>query len=157
MLLFGLRQVRLFLHDAAMKQAILARVVEKMTADTGVIIAHSLGTVVAYEALCAHPQWPVHTLITLGSPLGIAHLVFNVLTPRPQDRRGIWPPGLRRWVNLADTGDIVALVKKLAPLFGPVKDDLVYNGWHSHDAAIYLSARRTGQAVAEGLACSGGP
>jgi pimeloyl-ACP methyl ester carboxylesterase len=28
-------------------------------ADTAVLIGHSLGSVVAYEALCAHPEWSV--------------------------------------------------------------------------------------------------
>jgi hypothetical protein len=33
-----------------------------------VVIAHSLGTVVAYEALYAHPGLQVDLLVTLGSP-----------------------------------------------------------------------------------------
>jgi hypothetical protein len=31
-------------------------------------VGHSLGSVAAYEALCAHPQWPVRALATLGPP-----------------------------------------------------------------------------------------
>jgi hypothetical protein len=53
---------------------------------------------------------------------------------------------------LADTGDIVALEKSLAPLFGAVDDRLLYNGWHSHDAANYLSSGITGSALAAALA-----
>ena len=149
-LLFGLRQVRLFLHHQETKRAILKMVHEAISADTRIIIGHSLGSIVAYEALCESPR-NVHTLVTVGSPLGIRALVFDALTPRPQGNRGVWP-GVRRWVNLADTGDIVALEKSLAPLFGAVDDRMLYNGWHSHDAANYLSSGITGSALAAALA-----
>lgn len=142
------REAYLFLHDDALKQAILARVAEQVSSRTRIVIAHSLGSIVAYEALCRNPQWPVETLITIGSPLGIAPMIFDALTPAPIDGKGAWPAGLKRWVNIADKGDVVALEKKLAPLFGCVEDVMVFNGWHSHDARCYLTARETGLAVA---------
>lgn len=154
-LLFGLRQVRRFVHDASLKKAVLERVAERVGADTRVFVAHSLGSVVAYEALCAHPQWRVDTLLTLGSPLGIRHLVFDALTPSPQNGRGVWP-NVRRWVNIADQGDIVSLEKALAPSFGPVEDRLIYNGWSSHDVRRYLSGREAGEVIAAALASGSG-
>ena len=155
-LLFGLRQVRSFLHDPGVKRLALERLAERIAPNTRVLIAHSLGSVVAYEALCANPQWKVDTFVTLGSPLGIPGLVFDVLTPRPQNGRGAWPH-VRRWVNVADQGDIVALQKTLAPSFGPVDDRLVHNGWKAHDVTHYLSARTTGEALAAALAADTGP
>jgi hypothetical protein len=149
-LLFGLRQVRLFLHDADFKQLILARVAELVSPNTRVVVAHSLGSIVAYEALCLCVNWKIHTLVTIGSPLGIRHLVFDVLTPKPVEGRGTWPR-VQRWVNIADRGDIVALEKALAPRFGPVENILVYNGWKSHDATRYLNTREVGAAVAAAL------
>ena len=92
--------------------------------DTRVMVGHSLGSVVAYEALCAHPQWPVRALVTLGSPLGIRNLIFDRLVPAPRLRptagrvRGRGRGRVRSWVNVADEGDVVALVKDLRPLFG---------------------------------------
>lgn len=154
MLLFGLRQVRIFLHDAELKRAVLERVAEHVAPDTRVVVAHSLGSIVAYEALCAHPEWRVDTFLTLGSPLGIRHLVFDALTPQPRDGRGAWP-NVRRWVNIADQGDIVALQKELAPVFGQVEDRWIYNGWRAHDVGRYLSARETGQVIAAALATGG--
>ncbi|MFF4352642.1 hypothetical protein [Streptomyces sp. NPDC001530] len=74
-----------------------------------VVIAHSLGSVVAYEALWELPETPVELLVTLGSPLALPHAVFPRLQPAPQQARGARPPGVRRWVNLADPGDLVAL------------------------------------------------
>jgi hypothetical protein len=154
-LLLGLRQVRRFLHEEAIKQAVLERVRAVVTSETRVLVGHSLGSIVAYEALCAHDEWNVDVLVTLGAPLGIPELVFDQLTPRPIDGMGAWPR-VRRWVNVADRGDIVALAKKLSPLFRApdgrsVFDILVYNGWQSHSAERYLSARETGAAIAEGL------
>ncbi|QUQ64605.1 serine peptidase [Kutzneria sp. CA-103260] len=78
-----------------------------------VVIAHSLGSVVAYEALWACPEARLDALITLGSPLALPHAVFPRLQPVPQNDRGARPPGVARWVNLADPGDLVAV-----PRFG---------------------------------------
>jgi hypothetical protein len=151
-LIFGLKQVRSYLHDLELKHEVLKRVEQKVTAETQLIVAHSLGTVVAYEALCANLEWRVHSLITLGSPLGIPNLVFEALTPPPVEGRGRWP-GVTSWVNIADQGDIVALVKELAPLFdgGRIEDQTVNNGWESHNVVRYLTAVETGTAIARGL------
>jgi hypothetical protein len=153
--IFALKQVYLYLHDLEMKQSILQRVSEKVSTDTQVIIAHSLGSVVAYEALCAHPEWNVHTLVTCGSPLGIPNLVFDRLVPSPENRVGMWP-NVREWFNISDRGDIVALQKDIAPYFtnqdgATIIDLLVYNGWESHSAENYLTAKETGAAIVTGL------
>ncbi|MFD8967973.1 hypothetical protein ACFV0C_23770 [Streptomyces sp. NPDC059568] len=56
-----------------------------------VIVAHSLGSVIAYEALCAHPDWPDLTLVTLGSPLAVRGVVFDRLAPPPPAGRPAGP------------------------------------------------------------------
>jgi hypothetical protein len=90
--------------------------------------------------------------VTLGSPLGIRNLIFEALDPAPQNGTGVWPPGIKQWVNIADSGDVVALVKDLASRFGPpVTDRLVDNGAKAHDATRYLTTRELGDAVAIGL------
>jgi pimeloyl-ACP methyl ester carboxylesterase len=134
-----------------MRMAVQDRVSGVITNDTRIVVAHSLGSVVAYEALCAHPEWNVDTLITLGSPLGIRKLVFDILQPAPSNARGTRPK-VRQWINIADEGDIVALEKKLDPLFGGVDDRSVYNGWKSHDVKRYLTAKVTAEAIASGFA-----
>jgi hypothetical protein len=149
-LIFALKQVRRYLYDKELKDKILQRVTDKVTQETRVIIGHSLGSVVAYEALCANPQWNVHTLVTLGSPLGIQNLIFDALTPSPENGQGV-SPNVEQWFNIADKGDIVALEKELAPYFGSLTDLLVHNGWESHDVTRYLNAKETGRAVATGL------
>jgi pimeloyl-ACP methyl ester carboxylesterase len=157
-MLFDLQQVRRYMTDLQVRRAALDRVAAGIGADTRVLVGHSLGSVVAYEALCAHPDWPVRALVTLGSPLGIRNLIFDRLVPVPAAEgsgrvRGGWPHGVRSWVNVADAGDVVALVKDLRPLFGDqVACYLVHNGSHAHDVRPYLTAGETGAAIAAGLA-----
>ncbi len=87
-----------------------------------VVIAHSLGTVVTYEALWAYPDLSADLLITLGSPLGMRP-VLSRLEPGITQSQGARPPGVRRWVNVADLGDPVAVPRKLRELFPGVTFD----------------------------------
>jgi hypothetical protein len=150
-----LAQVRRYLTEPETHRQVQDQVAAAITEDTRVLVGHSLGSVVAYEALCAHPEWPVTTLVTTGSPLGIPRLVFDRLRPTPQNGRGHWPRGVERWTNLCDRYDFVALVKELAPLFGngaqKVDDVPVHNGWKAHAIEHHLTARETGAAIAAGL------
>lgn len=146
-----LRQVRRYFEEPYIRREARRILSEAIQPDTVLVVGHSLGTVVAYEVLCAGAH-PVDTFVTLGSPLGLPNLVFDRLEPPPAFGRGVWPPSVRRWVNIADLGDPVAAVKALAPLFGEgVVDTLVDNEAHAHDVAPYLTAKATGCVIAEAL------
>lgn len=154
-LIHFIKQVHRYFAEPGLREQARERVAREVDSDTRVVVAHSLGSVVAYEALCAHPAWPVRVLVTLGSPLGIPNLIFDQLEPSPAGGLGAWPGEVRRWVNIADRGDGVALVKQLRPCFGDgerVADLQVSNGAHAHDISPYLTAVETGQAIAAGLA-----
>lgn len=151
-LISDLKQVRRYLDEPEVRRSACASIERAITSDTTVIIAHSLGSVVAYEALCAKPAWPVRTFVTIGSPLGISNLIFDKLEPKPEGGVGIWPQGIVRWFNIADKGDVVALVKQLASRFGShIRDHLIDNGAKAHDATRYLTSKELGDAVASGL------
>lgn len=151
-LLFDLKQVRRYLHEPEIRREACASVEQAVGPNTAVIIAHSLGSVVAYEAICTHPEWPVKTLVTLGSPLGIRNLIFERLIPTLSRGIGVWPKGIKRWINIADKGDVVALVKELGSCFGSgITDCLINNGAKAHDATRYLTSKELGDAVACGL------
>lgn len=150
MMILSLKQVRLYLTDNAIRDEAQARIARCVTDDTRVLIGHSLGSVVAYEALCAHPEWPVRTFVTLGSPLGVRRLIFDRL--RPGDNGG-WPGSVVSWANIADDGDVVALRKDLGALFGErVRTTIVHCGAKAHDVTRYLTAEAVGRAIASGLA-----
>ena len=150
---FNLKQVSAYFHDDTFRNIALRQIEKAITDDTRVLIGHSLGSVIAYEALCAHRSWPITTLITLGSPLGIRNLIFDQLRPPPVSGSGVWPgEAVSQWFNIADSGDVVALVKDLRPLFGSrVENFLVHNGVTAHSASPYLTARETGRAIISGL------
>jgi pimeloyl-ACP methyl ester carboxylesterase len=123
---------------------------ETVGPETQLIVAHSLGTLVAYEGLCAHPEWGVTTLITIGCPLA-NEVVHPWLEPCPVDGRGVWPGSVRRWVNVADRNDPAA-ASSLADRFdGRVVEFTVDNGHRAHDPEPYLNNRWTGEAVADAL------
>jgi alpha-beta hydrolase superfamily lysophospholipase len=149
----NLKQVTAFLTKPEVKERVLERVAEEMTPDTRVIIGHSLGSIVVYEYLARSSPPQVELLVTAGSPLGIPNLVFERLTPAPTGGVGVWPGGVAGWVNVADADDVVALRKRLAPLFAApdgragVQDRLVDNGEEPHASSRYLNAEPTGAAL----------
>jgi hypothetical protein len=152
-MVFDLKQVRRYMQDRQLREAARAVVGKLITAETQVVVAHSLGSVVAYETLTALPGHSVRALVTLGSPLGIDRLIFNKLDPSPDHGLGSWPgPEHLVWTNVADGGDVVALEKDLRPRFGPrVINTVVHNGAHAHAVTAYLTDKLTGAAIAGGL------
>jgi hypothetical protein len=108
-----LKQVRRCLTETELRWHVRDHAVGLIDADTRVLVGHSLGPAVAFEALCEYrlaagaAQGPA--VVTVGSPLGIPNLVFVRLTPpRPygwgrgrarKGRRGrMWPIPLMWWL-----------------------------------------------------------
>jgi pimeloyl-ACP methyl ester carboxylesterase len=140
--------VTIMMIEPDLRERVRARIERSVGDDTRVVVAHSLGSVVAYSALAAHPDWPVRTFVTLGSPLGAA-VVFDTLEPAPVDGTGAWPGRIERWVNVRAAGDKAAAVS-LVERFGPrVEEHLIDNGHRAHAAEPYLNAAVTGAAIAE--------
>jgi hypothetical protein len=143
-----LRLVRRYFAEPDRRAAVLDRLARKITPDTRILIGHSFGSVIAYEALRAHPEWPVRMLITLGSPLGIQALITSRLCPVSQGSASRWPGPIDRWVNVSDPRDIFSVTPALDPMFGPgVEDHSVNNGARPHDLIRYLAAEVTGRAI----------
>jgi hypothetical protein len=151
-LIGDVKQAVRYLNDPDLREKVLETVVKMIKPETRIVIGHSLGSIVAYEALCANPA-NVRSFLSIGSPLGIRHIIFHKLTPRPnREGVGAWPGMVKYWTNIADAGDIVALEKRLGLFFGPnVRDILVYNGSDAHSGQRYLTTREAGAAIAEGL------
>ncbi|WP_460070646.1 serine peptidase [Streptomyces sp. YKOK-I1] len=116
-----------------------------------VVVAHSLGSVVAYEALHGLGEaLDVQLLLTLGSPLALPHAIFHRLDPAPQGGFGAKPGNVRRWVNLADVGDFVAVPKgELARVFPEVEQlpDVSIAPWWPHGVLDYLRHPSVGAAL----------
>lgn len=116
-LVWWLKQVTTYFTQADVRAAIQQRLIQAIGEDTRVIVAHSLGSVVAYEVLCANSHLPITDLVTLGSPLGVPHVVLHRLQPTPMIQGALivagWPAMVQRWTNISDDGDFVALRPKL--------------------------------------------
>ena len=141
-----LAQAAAYLEKDDIRHQARGRLEAAIGPDTEVVIAHSLGTVVAYETLCRHPEWRITGLVTMGSPLG-GEMILHMLDPAPVGGRGGFPAGVERWVNVRNADD-PACLRSLPDVFdGPVTECLVDNGHRVHDPEPYLNNPTTGRAV----------
>jgi hypothetical protein len=106
-----------------------------------IVIAHSLGSVVAYEALFGAQQPPLDLLVTVGSPLGMPGLIFDKLMPAPVNGFGEKPPNVDRWVNIADPADFIAIPRHMRLRFHGITGDIEASigSLHFHSSFAYLS------------------
>jgi pimeloyl-ACP methyl ester carboxylesterase len=140
----------------------VAEVIRKHQGKEILLIAHSMGSIIAYDVLTRKDEeLSVDTLATIGSPLGLP----VVLSKIHSDNRALQtPPGVKTaWINLADLGDRVALDYKLADEYGRnargvgVEDRLVYNNYecggkrNPHKSYGYLRAPETADIIHEFL------
>lgn len=139
-------QAGAYLEQEEIRRGAQARLEAVIGADTEVVIAHSLGTNVAYETLSRHPEWEVNGLVTMGSPLG-GEMILGLLEPAPLDSRAVFPTGINRWVNIRNSDD-PACLRPLVDVFnGPIAEHLVDNGHRVHDPEPYINNPTTGGAV----------
>jgi hypothetical protein len=111
---FNMWQVPGFLNDVdASRSIILERFERAVSPATKVVVAHSLGSVVAYEAI-NEMGLELDCFITLGSPLGVGGYVIDRLHTPPRV-----PATVRQWININHPNEPVAIVPELAGLFAP--------------------------------------
>ena len=145
--LFG--SIDQYFIDPQARQAAWDRIESAITDETRVIVAYAFGAVVAFEALRANPDWPVETLVTVGSPLGNPSIFRRLELTR---QRGSWPGNIRRWTDIVHRGDKVAADHDLRDLFGSeVQAHVIDHGDGPHNARSYLASPVTGAAIATAL------
>ena len=104
------RQVDAYLTRPHIRAAVDDIVRPSLSRGPAIIVAHSLGTIVAYNLLRATGQdgrFPL--LVTVGSPLGIGAVKDKIMPPRPLMR----PTSVSSWLNATDERDYVALYARL--------------------------------------------
>ncbi len=109
-----------------------------------IVVAHSLGTIVAYDVLRTRPR-NVPLFMTLGSPLGIRTIRIR-LTPLS------FPGGVARWENYYDDRDPIALYPLDSANFGVEPEilnvsDIQNQTDNRHGIVGYLSRPRVVQGV----------
>jgi hypothetical protein len=148
----SLAQVTRYLTDDAIRVAALDAVAKLIGPETKVLIGHSLGSVVAFEAAHLMAQ-PLPLLVTLGSPLGLQTIIYQRLRPQPPT----FPRNVRRWINVADRDDFIATEPDLGGLFSAGKPtDSVFEGGYTvdngadpHNSDFYLGKAQVGKPVGE--------
>lgn len=143
---------------------IRARTVDTLQRDAAqpgphVILAHSMGTVIAYDCLKRVGGCPqVDGLLTIGSPLGLDE-VQDRLRPEWSRDRGFPSERVRsRWVNVYDRLDPVAgfdpaLHNDYRRDGQPAVEDIHEPNWGSwrHSIGKYLAGRRLREALGQML------
>jgi hypothetical protein len=149
----ALAQVTKYLTDDEIRTKAQREVFALCGPETKVLIGHSLGSVIAYEV--AHQLDHPVLLVTLGSPLGLRHVIYERTRPQPAS----FPPRVHRWVNVADREDLIAAIPDLGLLFpgrpGAATFESgveVKNGAKPHSGKSYLESLEVGQEVAAALA-----
>ncbi|MHA6763888.1 esterase/lipase family protein [Streptacidiphilus sp. PAMC 29251] len=118
-----------------------------------VVVAHSLGTVVAFEALHGY-DGPVRLLVTLGSPLATGTAVLPRVRPKPP----CTPESVQRWLNFWDRDDLVVARPRVhkwmsanASGVAPVTERVDSDGVWVHTATKYLRQSDVAGPVVEAL------
>lgn len=162
-----LDDVAYYLEVPRMRDTVLDIVLGSVTEalrdhDDLVLVAHSLGTVVAYDLFDVLPRSAeVRLLVTAGSPLGLPVVQRNLRAAaggHPGVPR-ISPAGDTTWLNAYDVRDFVALVHPLRTCFtggdAAIRDVVTHNPSDPHSIADYLSDPDVASPI--GLAASGRP
>ncbi|KAA9159988.1 hypothetical protein FPZ12_019040 [Amycolatopsis acidicola] len=133
------RELYAYLIDPARRAACREAVAAAISGHRpDVILAHSLGSAVAYEALWEHQETPVPLLLTVGSPLAMPGVL-------PETAERGRPPSVRRWINMADVTDIVAVAKVDFP--GAENVSIVAGMWEYQTPGAYLRSRDVTKAI----------
>jgi hypothetical protein len=150
----ALAQVTRYLSDEEVRGTALRAVTDLIDQETRIVIGHSLGSVVAYEAL-HQISHSLPLFVTIGSPLGLETIIYPKLRPQPP----VFPPIVERWVNIADRDDFIAATPDLSPMFSQgISATAVFEGGYTvdngakpHEAKFYLVKREIGKPIGDVL------
>lgn len=134
------------------------------------LIGHSMGSIIAYEALYELSQEDrtrkdVNLFLTLGSPLGLRYTQERLLAYSQTDQN-LLPSNISQWKNVAARGDLISFDTTLADDFdlmikaGLIEDIVdfgkgVYNwykgpdGYNFHSSYSYLMGPIVANIIAE--------
>ena len=89
------------------------------------LIAHSMGSIIAYDVLTIFkPELNINTFITMGSPLGLPNVMRKISNEQKlvlnSNQRLNTPPGVQKnWFNFSDLEDKVAMNYNLGDDYKP--------------------------------------
>lgn len=140
----GLAEVGIYARNLIRNE--LATTLKKHRKKEILLISHSMGTIIAYDVLMQlPPDIRIHTLVTLGSPLGLPTIMKKIYTEQGRDfhteKRLPTPKNIgHAWLNFSDLSDHIALNYSLADDFAPNS-----SGVAPHDSVVVNDYERDGQ------------
>ena len=135
------------------------------------IIAHSLGSVIAYDVLWELSRRQgndvyIDEFLTIGSPLGVNFVQHRLRSSHEQGEQR-YPNNIRRWKNLSAIGEMTSLDRRMNKDYAPmlaagliesITDDIgletYFRGPHGlnvHKCYGYMANIKTGAVVADWL------
>jgi hypothetical protein len=145
-----LREVHAYLERPEVGAQVRRRVKVNAAHDTRVLLAHSLGSVIAYDVLRRDELPQVTALVTFGSPLAWPTVRQSLMEQLPHGpgERGL--PGVN-WTNVHDRRDAVTAGVALRQVWNQVTDYSVTNPLtDAHGASGYLRQQPLVRAVIDG-------
>ena len=111
------------------------------TTDKVLVISHSLGSVIAYDALweLSHLEnfpFKIDLLLTIGSPLGMNYVQRRLLGNQYSGKKK-YPNNIRRWVNISSIGDVTALDRVFSDDFEEMIELGIIESIEDHCDGIY--------------------
>ena len=147
----------------------LAELLYKNRRNKILLIAHSMGSIIAYHVLTeVVPSIPVDTFVTIGSPLGLPVIKSKIVLERRaknQENFHLKTPEniISNWYNLADLRDKIAIDYNLSDDYGAnsrkvrVIDKVVHNNYehnkikNHHKSFGYLRTKEMAEIIYEFL------
>ena len=136
---YGFDDLWHYYSETAFAQQVRGRLIERLKRHFDhriLLVAHSMGSIIAYDALRMLerelPSLKVDRLVTLGSPLGLAAARMKIASENGETRI---PNNLSNWLNLADPRDLAAVAGDLNVEYEPndfelqIKDIAVTNNY----------------------------
>ncbi|WP_291360693.1 alpha/beta hydrolase [Acinetobacter sp. UBA3025] len=116
-----------YLANSTFMQQVHQRIGQQLHGDKPcILMAHSLGSVIAYHYLLLHPELNVQRFITLGSPLAFQVIQSSLAQPvvRPAAIKG-------DWINFYSTDDYLTAIPLTEPPF-KFEPEIINHGIRTH-------------------------
>jgi pimeloyl-ACP methyl ester carboxylesterase len=152
------RDVNDYLFVEERRKKMRESLIDRLAAGGGpfIVVAHSQGTMIAYDVLSQMKDIDVPLFVTIGSPLGIQEVQDQIERFTKQKTLTV-PKCVGRWLNVYDSHDPVAADEELANDFAPkgaIEDVEVANPdspAHPHSGSGYLRTDPVRHAVRDAV------
>jgi hypothetical protein len=106
-----------------LRKRFVSKVIEAKKAGPVIVVAHSLGTVIAYDCLKNVNECPqIQSLITVGSPLGMSEMQDKLMPGYTAENGYAYEKIIGEWHNVYDSVDIVSRADPI------LRNDYLQNG-----------------------------